>query len=167
MATSISFRSNGYIWGVRILQLIFAIALLGITVSDASTWHSLDCTTPSKLAYHIAMVSFQFYLQLPCSLDHADVFQAAITLFPLAYFLLCTGPVGLTKLWSPWVQIALDAIFIIFWIVAEALSTYDCNGICSSCSAGGALVDQGYGFYVYVGSLFCECVFDKRRRRRR
>jgi hypothetical protein len=106
------------------------------------------------------MVSFQFYLQLPCSLDHADVFQAAITLFPLAYFLLCTGPVGLTELWSPWVQIGLDAIFIIFWIVAEALSTYDCNSICSNCSAGGALVDQGYGFYVYVGSLFCECVFD-------
>jgi hypothetical protein len=30
--------------------------LLGITVSNASIWHSLDCTTPSRLAYHIAMV---------------------------------------------------------------------------------------------------------------
>jgi hypothetical protein len=58
------------------------------------------------------------------------------------------------------VQIALDALFAIFWIVAAALSTYDCDGVCSSCSAGGALVDtQGQGFDVYFGDLYCSCVF--------
>jgi hypothetical protein len=86
-------------------------------------------------------------------------YQAAITLLPVAYFLLCTGPVGLTKFWSPWVQIAIDALFLIFWIVAAALSTYDCDGICSSCSSAGASVDDGYGFYVAAGSLICVCVF--------
>lgn len=97
------------------------------------------------------------------STQHTMIFtnqpQASITLLPLAYFLLTTGPVSLTKFWSPWLQISLDALFIILWIVAAGLSSYDCDGLCSSCSAGGQAVDQGYGFDVWAGSLVCYCVF--------
>lgn len=51
-------RSSRFIWGVRIIQAIFAFVLLGVTAQGASAWHSLNCTTPTKLAYHIAMVGF-------------------------------------------------------------------------------------------------------------
>lgn len=145
-------RSSGFIWGVRIVQAIFAITLLSITAQDASVWHSLDCTTPTKLAYHIAMVSFHTF-------DTPTTINLVLGCHHSPPPRLLPPRVSLTKFWSAWVQIILDAIFVIFWIVAAALSSYDCNGLCSSCSAGGAQVDIGAGFVVWVGSLTCECVF--------
>ena len=32
--------------------------------------------------------------------------------------------------------------------------------MCASCSAGGSLVDQGYGFTVFFGNWYCPCVFE-------
>ena len=50
-------RSRRLIWFGRLLQFIFALAILGITSDNASIWHSIDCSTPTKLAYNIACVS--------------------------------------------------------------------------------------------------------------
>ena len=75
------------------------------------------------------------------------------------YFIVSTGPLGYAW-WFYWAQIALDGVFFLLWIVAAAISNYTCDGLCASCSAGGALLDDGNGFYVWVGSLLCYCVFD-------
>ena len=60
-------RSNRFIWSVRFLQGIFAIAILGICASNASTWAEIGCSTPSRLAYHIAAVGNPFF---PSSPEH-------------------------------------------------------------------------------------------------
>jgi len=55
-------RSSGHIWAVRILQVIFAIVILAIDAKVASEWGGIDCSTPSNIAYIIAIVEFPFPL---------------------------------------------------------------------------------------------------------
>lgn len=57
-------------------------------------------------------------------------------------------------------MVTIDGFLVIIWIAAAATSIYDCNGVCSACSSSGALVDEGYGFWVQYGSLFCMCYFE-------
>ena len=74
-------------------------------------------------------------------------------MFLIIYFILSTGPYIKLRYYSVWATLALEAIFIILYIVAAALSTYDCSGLCNVCTG----VDQGYGYYVWVNDLVCFC----------
>ncbi|KIM99538.1 hypothetical protein OIDMADRAFT_55458 [Oidiodendron maius Zn] len=121
-------RSNRFIWSVRFLQGIFAIAVLGICASNASMWADIGCSTPSRLAYHIA--------------------ASIITLFPVVFFILTSGPLSYTSWWAFWAQITLDSIFIIFWIAAAAVADYTCDDICSACSGSAEI------------PFYCPCGFD-------
>jgi hypothetical protein len=47
----------------------------------------------------------------------------------------------------------------LLWIVAAALSTYDCPSLCNACASPGADIDVGYGYFVWVNDLICECWF--------
>lgn len=75
----------------------------------------------------------------------------------MAFFILTTGPLSYTNLWTFWFQTSLDGLFLIFWIAAAAVSNYTCDGLCSSCN--GAFQEDGinYPFTVTVGSLLCYC----------
>lgn len=50
-------RGDNYLWVARLLQLIFTVAILGVTGDGASLWKSIDCNIPTKLAFNIAAVS--------------------------------------------------------------------------------------------------------------
>lgn len=52
-------RVNPWIWFTRILQFIFGLIVLGITGHAASWWDSNGCSTPSRLAFAISIVSFR------------------------------------------------------------------------------------------------------------
>ena len=60
MATFESFRDDRYLWGARLLQLLFALIILGVTGEGASLWKSIDCNVPSKLGFNIAAVRLLF-----------------------------------------------------------------------------------------------------------
>jgi hypothetical protein len=44
------------LWCLRIVQFIFALSVLGVAGSDASDFHSIECHTPGKIGFHIAVV---------------------------------------------------------------------------------------------------------------
>lgn len=49
-------RSDKFLWGARLIELAFTIAILAVTGQGASLWKSIDCDIPSKLAFNIAAV---------------------------------------------------------------------------------------------------------------
>ena len=76
------------------------------------------------------------------------------------YLIFSSGPKSCQKLpFNLWAVVGIDAFMFIIWIAATGASVYDCNGICSACSPIGSIEDEGYGFWVSYGSLFCECYF--------
>ncbi|KIV84616.1 hypothetical protein PV11_00389 [Exophiala sideris] len=143
-------RSDNYLWFARLLQLIFTIAILGVTGDGASLWKSIDCDIPAKLAFNIA--------------------AAALTLPAVIYLIFCSGPKLCQKLpFNLWAVVGIDAFMFLIWLAATAASVYDCNGVCSACSPIGRIEDIGYGFWIQYDSLFCECYFpgfDYRNRHR-
>lgn len=158
-ATSLStidrIRSNRFIWGVRFFQIIIALAILGVCASSASAWHDIDCSTPGRLAYHIAAVSKSpsSYLFSYVSL----LWQGVLTILSVVFFVLSTGPFEFISWWAYWFQIALDTTFLVIWISAAAVANYTCDGLCSSCNA--RYQDNGVvlPFIITVGSLKCHC----------
>lgn len=48
---------KGLYWS-RVIQLIFTFIILGLAGDNASGWHSLGCTTPSKLSVNIACINW-------------------------------------------------------------------------------------------------------------
>jgi hypothetical protein len=76
-----------------------------------------------------------------------------MSLFLILYFILASGPHIKIHFYSLYATLGLEILFIILWIVAAALSTYKCPDLCTAC----ANIEEGDGYNVWVGSLFCEC----------
>lgn len=53
-----AYRTNEYFWGLRILQVIFAVTILAVCASDISSWTSIGCSTPAGLDFNMAVVGF-------------------------------------------------------------------------------------------------------------
>ncbi|TAQ90355.1 hypothetical protein B7494_g1330 [Chlorociboria aeruginascens] len=137
-----AYRINKYLWGLRFVQIIFAIVIVGITGSNMSDWHNLQpggCNSPPNLSFNFAI--------------------GILSLLLLTYFIFSTGPYIRLRWWHFYAQIALEGLFVVLWIVAAAIADYNCDSVCSSCSALGREVDIGFGFWVEVNSLFCICAF--------
>ncbi|KAI1627941.1 hypothetical protein EDD37DRAFT_286864 [Exophiala viscosa] len=133
-------RRDNYLWFARLLQLIFTIAILGVTGDGASLWKSIDCHIPAKLAFNIA--------------------AAALTLPAVIYLIVCSGPKSCQKIsFNLLAVVGIDVFMLIIWLAATAASIYDCSGVCSACSPIGRILDTGSGFWIQYDSLFCECYF--------
>jgi hypothetical protein len=81
----------------------------------------------------------------------------------LIYLLLTTGSAS-AKLpslpWSVWVQLAIDSIFLVFWLAAGAVWVKDftCNDLCGFCARIGEIEASAYEGYYHFGSS-CNCRF--------
>jgi len=49
-------RTNSYLWGLRFIQILFAVVIVGIAGSNISDWHSLGCSSPTGLSFNFAIV---------------------------------------------------------------------------------------------------------------
>ncbi|CZR56689.1 uncharacterized protein PAC_06578 [Phialocephala subalpina] len=132
-------QTNKYLWGLRFIQIIFAIVIVGITGSSISDWHNLGCSTPSGLAFNFAI--------------------GLLSLLLVLYWILSTGPYAKIPWYSFYAVLGCEIVFIIFWIVAAAVQNYSCDSICNVCSAAGAAYDDGEGFIVWMNDIICSCVF--------
>lgn len=162
-STTPAYRTNTYVWGLRFIQILFALIIVALGGSAISDWHSLGCSSPSKLSFNFAVVCSLSY-PFPCLsqilTDTRTIKQGLITIFLLLYFVLSSGPYKHLLPWySFYATLALEALFILLYIVAAALSTYDCSGLCNACAVPGAQVDSGYGYFVWVSDLTCFCWF--------
>ena len=86
--------------------------------------------------------------------------QAALTLPGLLYLVLTTGMFHLNLPWSQWVQLPIDAVYLVLWIAAVGTSTWmtsDCDNLCEVCSGPGAVLDSGTGYSVFNSELTCSC----------
>src|SRR5579871_2228168 len=52
-------RANILVFGLRALQVIFAVTILGVAADDTSIWSPRDCHIPPKLAFNLAAVSIR------------------------------------------------------------------------------------------------------------
>ena len=48
---------------------------------------------------------------------------------------------------------------LIQFIIAASLTNYSCTYVCSLCANGPGAYDQGYGYYVQINDLSCDCYF--------
>jgi hypothetical protein len=55
--------------------------------------------------------------------------------------------------WNRWAQLAIDGLFFALWLITTATSPYNCVNLCTVCRA----IDEGNGYSVWAGSLFCSC----------
>jgi hypothetical protein len=135
MSTQRPLRSNSFLWYMRIVQAVAATIVLAITGSNASNWHSWKCSLPSRLSYNIVC--------------------ASITLPVIIYLITSSGPKTSTHLlpWNRWAQLAIDGVFFTLWLATTITSPYNCPNLCHACVA----VDQGNGYSVWAGKLFCSC----------
>ncbi|KAF8857486.1 hypothetical protein BDZ45DRAFT_674676 [Acephala macrosclerotiorum] len=133
-------QTNRYLWGLRIIQSVFAITIVGITGSSISDWNSIGCSTPSGLAFNFA--------------------TGLLSLLLVLYWILSTGPYIKIPWYSFYAVLGFEIVFIIFWIVAASVQNYSCDTVCSVCSAAGATYDvNGEGFVVWMNDIICSCVF--------
>lgn len=56
-------RTNSYLWGLRFIQILFALIIVGIAGSNISDWHSLGCSSPAGLSFNFAIVGSSFFLR--------------------------------------------------------------------------------------------------------
>lgn len=49
-------RTDKALYYTRVIQLLWAVIILGVTGDAASDWSDVDCNTPAKLAFNIACV---------------------------------------------------------------------------------------------------------------
>jgi hypothetical protein len=49
-------RTNSYLWGLRFIQILFALIIVGIAGSNISDWHSIGCSSPAGLSFNFAIV---------------------------------------------------------------------------------------------------------------
>ena len=80
--------------------------------------------------------------------------KAVLSFLVLIYFMFSTGPKPFLKV-LPWFligQLILDAIMVVFWIAASAVSRLNCNDQCDACH---------YPDLVVFDGLYCTCtIFD-------
>ena len=50
-------RADNLVFGLRALQVIFALTILGVAANDVTIWGPKDCNVPPKLAFNVAAVS--------------------------------------------------------------------------------------------------------------
>ena len=59
--TKSSLRTDRFIWYVRLIQALFVLVVLGIAAQSSLIWvNDVGCSTPQRLAWNIACVSFPF-----------------------------------------------------------------------------------------------------------
>ncbi len=51
-----AYQTNSYLWGLRFIQILFAVIIVGLTGSAISDWQSIGCSSPSKLSFNFAIV---------------------------------------------------------------------------------------------------------------
>jgi hypothetical protein len=51
-----AYETNKYLWGLRFIQVVFAVIIVGLTGSAISDWQSFGCSTPGKLGLNFAVV---------------------------------------------------------------------------------------------------------------
>lgn len=100
-----------------------------------------------------------FQSVLSCSIRlTAYIIQASLTFLVLLFLIPTTGPLSKTLLWNRWVQIALDALFLLLWIVAAAVSTETCSDLCTACHYP-KFDEIGFVWWEQY-NLYCECYAD-------
>jgi hypothetical protein len=52
-------RADSLAFGLRALQVIFAITILGVVADDVTIWGPRDCNVLPKLAFNVATVSIR------------------------------------------------------------------------------------------------------------
>lgn len=104
------------VWILEALQSVFALVILGITVSAANGFkHDLQTSDyPAKLKYNIAIAAFTFGL-----------FAIILTLD------IVQRPFSAGNAIDPrWYHITLNILFFGLWIGAVASSVYYCSDLC-------------------------------------
>lgn len=52
-------RANIVVFGLRTLQVLFAVTILGVAADDVTIWRPDDCNVPPKLEFNLATVSIR------------------------------------------------------------------------------------------------------------
>jgi hypothetical protein len=104
--------------------------------------------------------------------------QAAIS-FPIVLYLLATSSLVNKFIrflpWNRFIQLGLDVVLVILWIVAGALAKPECEDMCKACVQFGVEnYDAGGGIFygTFSGSTSCSCYltgsgFDKKMKLKR
>ena len=154
-------RADALVSGLRTLQIIFAVIILGVAADDVTIWGPNHCNVPPKLAFNAAAVSIRTAGAVHRFANHQT--KAAITIPITLYLFFTTGP--LAKIfkalpWSPWLQLGVDIFLFILWVAVGALSNYTCDDVCVACTPFG----EEFGFSTYAGVIFvdpialCPCI---------
>ncbi|KAI9842583.1 MAG: hypothetical protein M1838_003070 [Thelocarpon superellum] len=139
MPNDLDLRASKLVWYLRLCQFIGASIVLGLTAPAIVSWHGVQCSAPGQLIYNVVC--------------------AAITLPPVLYLIVSTGPAHKWPLpWSRMFQFFIDISFLSLWIAAISDSTYNCSELCGTCggSSDGAQ-GAGFSFSVIYPALTCAC----------
>lgn len=136
------FNQPYYLFYLRIVQWVFAVIILGVAASNASSISSEGCAIPSAVGFNIAAVSRKFYTQaseehyVSRHTDRVADWQAVFTLILLIPIILWTpfsvsrpGLVQNVVPFRQFPQLLIDAVLFIFWLSTSASSSVtDCYG---------------------------------------